>query len=230
MIRRTLSHPAANDFYPESPSSTLILNGWLSNGRGFADARVAEAVAAVGNRSLRFSIPIHGDVPEVHDHIAQAKGALRETVAGLYNLENNGVESEIRIVLHARSIPRLTQTAEFIRRKLPFVRQIALMGMENTGYATMNWSDLWIDPIDYRDILTSAVRTLHRHGMDVSIYNIPLCVLAEDVRGFARRSISDHKQVLVAECDGCQVAEHCAGFFASCVERHSRAIKPTRLK
>ncbi len=209
------------------PETTITC---LSNGRGFGNKAFARAVANIGHPEIRFSIPVHGDVPEVHDYVAQASGAFRETVAGFYNLEECGLAAEARVVLHSRSVPRLAQLSEFIWRKLPFLCQTAFMGLENTGYGRMNWSELWIDPIDYADALANAVIGMYRRGLAVSVYNIPYCILRPDIHGFARRSISDHKQTLVAECAGCQVSEHCAGFFSSCLERHSRAIRPIQLQ
>lgn len=202
----------------------------LTNGRGLAQSGFAGRVAAAGHPNLRFTIPLHADVPDIHDYIAQAKGAFGETLAGLYNLASHGIEAEIRIVMHAVSVPRLLPMAEFIYRKLPFVHQVVFMGMENMGYVKKNWEHLWIDPLDYADGLAAAVSHLYRRGMHPSIYNLPLCVLPEELWAFSCQSISDHKQTLVAECAGCEVTDHCAGFFTSGTERHSREIRPITLR
>lgn len=203
------------------PDTTITA---LTNGRTFSDASLVEAIAAIGHGGLRFSIPLHADVPDVHDHIAQAKGAFYETLAGFYNLQACGIEAEARIVLHALSIPRLPQLAEFIWRKIPFVAQVAFMGLEQMGYVKKNWDLLWIDPIDYANTLRRAAEHLYRRGVDVSIYNLPLCVLPLTIWGLARQSISDHKQTLIGECVECSVRDHCPGFFTSGIERPSRAI------
>lgn len=100
------------------------------------------------------------------------------------------------------------------------------MGLENMGYVKKNWRQLWIDPLDYATQLRSAVEHLHRRGIDVSIYNLPFCVLPSEVWGFARQSISDYKQILLDECQACEVANHCPGFFLSGEERHSRGVQP----
>ena len=209
------------------PDTTITA---LTNGRTFADPAFVGAIAAVGHPKLRFTIPLHADVPDIHDHIAQAKGAFSETLAGLYNLAAHGIEAELRVVLHALSIPRLTALAEFIWRKLPFVHQVAFMGLEHMGYVKKNWQQLWMDPLDYREALLAAVSHLWRRGMVPAIYNLPLCVLPEPLWDFARQSISDHKQVLLPECRACDVASHCAGFFVSGEERHSRGVLPIRLQ
>jgi His-Xaa-Ser system radical SAM maturase HxsC len=201
----------------------------LSNGRMFADSGLAAAVAGINLPGLRFSIPLHASVPDLHDYIAQAKGAFNETVAGLYNLAANGVKTEIRVVLHALSTPHLVTLAEYIYRKLPFVEQVAFMGLEHMGYVKKNWDRLRIDPADYTQRLGAAVEHLYRRGMNVSIYNLPLCVLPREIWGFSRQSISDHKKVLPDECSPCDVLPHCTGFFVSSKERYSGRIQPITL-
>lgn len=198
----------------------------LSNGRRFADPVFTDSVAAVNHPRLAFSVPIHGDTAETHDYVAQSQGAFVDTLSGLYNLAEHGVRFELRIVLHRISVQRLAQLAEYIYRKLPFAQQIAFMGLENMGYVKKNWEILWEDPVDYGSRLQTAVEHLWRRGMNVSIYNLPLCVLPRSLWGVARRSISTHKQILLEGCAPCAVSKHCAGLFQSGKLRHSRAISP----
>jgi hypothetical protein len=47
------------------------------------------------------------------------------------------------------------------------------MGLENTGVAITNGALFWIDC----DALADAVDLFMAAGVDVSIYNLPLCVL-----------------------------------------------------
>lgn len=201
----------------------------LSNGRRLGETGLCSAIAGIQHPRLRFTIPLHADVPDVHDHIAQAKGAFYETVNGFYNLAAHGIDMEVRVVLHALSVPRLPELAEWIWRKLPFVRQVAFMGLENMGYVKKNWQHLWIDPVDYAEILKMSAMHLYRRGIDVSIYNLPLCVLPTEVWAFARQSISDHKQILLGECESCEVASHCSGFFKSSENRHSSGVQAVRM-
>ncbi len=113
---------------------------------------------------------------------------------------------------------------------MPFVQQVAFMGLEHMGYVRKNWHMLGIDPADYADDLRLAVSHLHQRGMGVSIYNLPLCVLPAELWAFARQSISDHKQTLIEACSKCDAASHCAGFFTSGVEHYSRRIGAIRLE
>ena len=104
-----------------------------------------------------------------------------------------GARVEIRVVLHQQTYARLPKLAEFITRNLRFVDQVALMGLEMTGFTRANLAQLWIDPVDYREPLRLAVAHLQGHGLDVSIYNHQLCVLDRDLWPVARKSISDWK-------------------------------------
>jgi hypothetical protein len=133
---------------------------------------------------------------------------------------------ELRIVLHAITTPRLRETCSWIGRNLPFVDHVALMGLENTGFAIANDDVLWIDPLDYQEQLAAGIDVLSTAGVNVSIYNLPLCVLHPSVRPFAVRSISDWKNTYVSECDRCSARSDCAGFFSTGRPKFSRGIAP----
>ncbi|MDQ2084108.1 His-Xaa-Ser system radical SAM maturase HxsC [Xanthobacteraceae bacterium Astr-EGSB] len=207
----------------ELPETSVTV---LSNARTFADAQFVRSILHVGHPTLKFSIPLHADVPDLHDYIAQSRGAFDETIAGFYNLESAGLESEVRVVLHALNAPRLPSLAEYIYRKLPFVRNVAFMGLEVMGYVKKNWNVLWINPIDYSGELRNAVEHLYRRGMTVSIYNLPLCLLPNELWSFSYRSISDHKQTFIETCRPCRAKDHCTGFFSSGTKAYAASIHP----
>ncbi len=160
-----------------------------------------------------------------------APGAFDETLEGLYQLALNGAKVEIRVVLHAMTIPRLRQLASFIYRRLPFVEHVALMGLEPMGFAKRNREKLWIDPASYVDALSDVVGFLANRKMQVSIYNLQLCILPRSLWPFARQSISEWKNKFAAPCGGCVVRDHCAGFFASANDDwRSQHLKPLTLE
>jgi His-Xaa-Ser system radical SAM maturase HxsC len=187
---------------------------------------VASAWAAVGHKRLMAGVPIYSAVDAVHDYVVQARGAFDETVFGILRLKDKGQRVEVRIVLHAVTAPRLRETCTWLARNLPFVDHVALMGLENTGFALANSDLLWIDPLDYRADLACGADVLRAAGVKVSIYNLPLCLLDQSVRDVAVQSISDRKNGFSPECDGCVARPHCAGFFSTGRPRISRGIKP----
>jgi His-Xaa-Ser system radical SAM maturase HxsC len=196
----------------------------LTNGRAFAWPEFTRAVAVLGHSRLVLGIPLYSDSALHHDYIVQARHAFDQTVMGLHQLARWQIAVEIRVVLHRLSIPRLPQLAEYIYRNFPFVGHVALMGLEPTGYTPRNREKLWIDPVDYQSELEAAVETLSVRGMDVSIYNSQLCVLRPALWKFARKSISDWKNVFLHECQACSKLQDCGGLFQSAIQMHSQHL------
>lgn len=196
----------------------------LTNGRLFYYRAVAADLAAVGHPKLTLGIPLYSDHAAVHDYVVQAEGAFDQTMVGLHNLARHGVEIEIRIVVHKETYQRLLPLAEFIYRNCPFASHVALMGLELMGYTKTNLKHLWIDALDYQDELETAATFLARVGMNVSIYNHQLCVLPRSLWRFAKKSISDFKNIYLDECGACTALDRCGGLFKSTERIHSRGI------
>lgn len=196
----------------------------LTNGRSFAWSNMAARLGELEFDRLMLGIPIYSDSPFQHDYIVQAKDAFNQTVRGLYNLAKHNVRVELRIVLHQQTIPRLMQLARFIYKNLPFAAHVTFMGLEHQGYTPYNIEKLWIDPLDYGHVLSDAVLYLADMGMYVSVYNSQLCTIPKDIWGYARKSISDWKNVYHEECGKCNVKEECGGFFASGMKKYSRGL------
>jgi His-Xaa-Ser system radical SAM maturase HxsC len=203
------------------PKTTLHV---LSNGRLFT-LEFARKIQAIGHPDLMIGIPLYSDVASKHDFVVQAKGAFDETLGGIMNLARCHQKIEIRFVIHKQTVDRLPQTARFITRNIPFVNQVALMGLEMMGFAKTNLDTLWVDPFDYQSQLCAAVRQLDQSHIAVMIYNHQLCVLAQELWPFAQKSISDWKNVYMPECDGCALRDDCGGFFASAHVRYSKHIR-----
>jgi His-Xaa-Ser system radical SAM maturase HxsC len=198
----------------------------LTNGRLFADQSFAAEVGSIPAHDLMLGVPVYSDVDSLHDYVVQVRGAYDETLAGLYNLAAAGVAIEVRVVVHKATYERLPRLAEFIVRNLPFVQQVALMGLEVTGFARGNYNALWIDPVEYAAQLLEAVELLYIGGATVRIYNHPLCVLDRSLWQFAVPSISDWKAAYLPECEECSVRASCGGIFATSGSRHSEHIMP----
>jgi len=204
------------------PSTALHV---LTNGRLFFYRSFAEKLGRIAHPDLVLGIPLYSDNDTRHDHIVQAPGAFEQTVIGLQNLDRCGVRVEIRVVLHALSIPRLPQLGTFIARNFPFACHITLMGLEMFGLVHQHLRELWVDPADYQKELREAAEILLDAGMNVSIYNHQLCVLDRALWPIARKSISDWKNVYLPECNGCSAIERCGGFFQSGTKVRSAHIQ-----
>lgn len=197
----------------------------LTNGRTFAWKNIAKNLGEMEYRQLMLGVPIYSDYYQLHDYIVQAQNAFNQTILGLYNLAEQNVRIEIRIVLHKLTIPRLVKLAKYIYKNLPFVEHIAFMGLENQGYTPHNINKLWIEPAEYMNQLAEAIEYLDYRGLNVSIYNTQLCILPKNLWTYARKSISDWKNIYLDECKKCSLKEDCGGLFLSSKDFHSKYIQ-----
>lgn len=207
----------------ELPETSLHI---LSNGRRFADQGFARNYSRSTSSGTMVGIPVYGAEATLHDHVVQANGAFEETIRGILNLGELGQSIEIRVVLHAQTAPHIVAIAEYIARNLPFVDQVALMGLEMMGLARRNINQLWIEPHQYSENLAEATEILHAHRIHTMIYNHQLCLLHRDIWDFAVKSISDWKNEYDPVCSDCDVLERCGGFFHSAKYGSSDQITP----
>lgn len=198
----------------------------LSNGRRFREQAFTEEYVGVGIPDLMVGIPLYAAEPALHDYVVQARGAFNETVKGILHLGAAGAAVEIRVVVQKATVPALVETARFIARNLPFVSQVALMGLEMTGLARPNADLVWVDPVEYRDELREAHDLLVVAGIHTRIYNHQLCVLDRSLWPAATQSISDWKNDFPPLCQPCVVKDHCAGVFTTSGARISSNLSP----
>ena len=205
------------------PKSTVIM---LTNGKSFANFEFTKRFVSVRPKDFLTCVSMHSDVDEVHDRIVGVKGSFYKTAMGLQNLARFREKIEIRVVVNRINAHRLESIATFIQRNFPFINHCTFMGMEIIGLARDNYETVWIDPHEYRDEISKAVRVLSRADMNVSIYNVPLCLTEKKSWSFARQSISGWKNDYLPICEGCSVKSKCCGIFTTSGLHQSPHIFP----
>jgi len=187
----------------------------LSNARTFNDVPFVKAYADATNNRFTIGVPLHGVEPQAHDFIARSQGAFNQTINGLLNLAANKRQVEIRVVVHRYTAEHLADIAEFVVKNLPFVVHVAFMGMEPVGYAKSNFENLHVPESVWWGGAAQACKLLDAVGIPVSIYNVPICLLREDLRLYSRQSISDWKRTFLPICETCKAKNDCCGLFES---------------
>ncbi len=198
----------------------------LTNGRLLAYLKFAQAISEIRHPDLMLGIPLYSADCTRHDFIVQARGAFDQTIRGMLNAKRFGLRIELRVVLHEQSAPALLDLARFIARNLPFVDQVALMGLEHIGFVKANANVLKAHPDRYHDVIVGFTNTLQSSGVRVHIFNLPLCFLPSAARGLARRSISDWKNDLPRSCETCALQDECCGFFSWNVAEYENSVRP----
>jgi His-Xaa-Ser system radical SAM maturase HxsC len=208
------------------PQSTVMM---LTNGKSFANYEFTKHFISFKPKNFITCVSLHSDVDEVHDRIVGVKNSFYKTVMGLQNLARFREKIEIRVVMNRLNAQHLESIAIFIQRNFPFIYHCTFMGMEITGLACDNYEDVWIDPYEYRGELSRAVKALSRADMNVSIYNIPLCLIEPISWNFAKKSISGWKNDYLPICEECSIKVKCSGIFTTSGLHQSPSIRPPSL-
>lgn len=187
----------------------------LTNGKKFSDFEFTKKCVLASPKKTSYAIPLYSANSRLHDYIVGAKGSFSNSIKGIYNLYKFKQEIEIRIVITKNNFHDLSNLAHFVYWNLPFVHHIAFMGMETHGCAQENLEEIWIEPSEYISLLEEAVSFLNARLMNVSIYNLPHCLLSPRLYKYARDSISEWKKGYLPECLECYFNESCAGVFTT---------------
>lgn len=198
----------------------------LTNGRLFSDGEISRTVLDGLEAKVQWLVPLYGHADFYHDFVVQAPGAFEQTLEGLLVLQQYGQAIQLRIVLIKTVLETLEELSGFIGRNLPFVNTVALMGCEPTGYALANREQCELDLINWAPTLARASVLLTHYAVPHMFMNAPLCALSPALWGLAHKSISDWKNVYVAECEQCIVKSQCAGLFSW----HESGWKPTKIR
>jgi MoaA/NifB/PqqE/SkfB family radical SAM enzyme len=119
----------------KNPKAFLAI---LTNGMEFDNVTYANELVKAGRCKARICIPIHSDVPSIHDSITGVIGSFDRTALGILNLQRVGADIEIRVVLSNLNADRLPNIAHSISMNFPFAVHVAFMGMEVHGNASTN--------------------------------------------------------------------------------------------
>ena len=187
----------------------------LTNGRALCINEIQKALKACLTDNILFAIPIHGHCKELHNAITQSPCSFQQTITGLEYLKAQRMRVEIRIVGQQLNADYILDICRLIiELKLKYVR-VNLMAMEMNGNAAKNRTKLWID---YRELYKKSekgIKLLLLSGIDVVLYNFPLCSLPRNTWYLAKQSITDWKVCYYDDCEKCVVKDVCCGLFKS---------------
>ena len=185
----------------------------LTNGRVLADPEYFECFRETFPENGIVGIPIHGYDAVTHDGITRAKGSFQQTMTGLKRLMGTKIRVELRIVVSRLNLDFIQRMAEMIAKEFPGVYTVKFIGLEMLGNARMNRELVWVDYKTSFRAVQESIRYLVLHGINVGIYNYPLCCVDRSFWPLCERSITDYKIRYLPECDACRKKDICGGMF-----------------
>ena len=198
----------------------------LSNGRAFSIQALFDRLQSVLTEKYCIAVPIHAASQEIHDVITQSSGSFVQTVSGLKNLSKTCAKIEIRIVGHRLNYKNISQTFMQLASSQIRIDVINLVAMEMSGCAAKNREKIWVE---YKEIVLAAEKGIAfaiTNGIDVGLYNFPLCSIPERLWGLAKNSITPTKVRFDLSCQECAVKAVCGGLFHSTYMLNLNPINP----
>ena len=197
----------------------------LTNGRIFAVREYCELLyESIPNHCI-IAVPIHGSNEKLHDAITQTSGSFKQTYIGLKRLQKAGIKTELRIVVTKNNIDDLDGIAHLIVNSFDKAIYVSIMAMETTGSAFQNIEQVWISYKESFPQVRSAVEILMRAGIDVRLYNYPLCIVDKDMRTLCYKSISEWKRKYAPCCNNCNLRDSCGGLFGGTYKLEKEELK-----
>lgn len=207
------------------PDTAYLL---LTNGRAFCSKEYADLFKQTAPPDIQLGIPIHGYNSQTHDYITQAKGSFKQTYIGLKHLLSIGVKVELRIVISKLNANFITEIASLISKEFNTAFCVKFIGLEMTGNAAKNKENVWIDYSTAFKNAKDGIDILIKSGIDVGIYNFPLCSVDKKYWNICEKSISDYKVRFASACNECTVKDACGGMFSCTIRMAKETVNPIR--
>lgn len=200
----------------------------LTNGRALGYKPYAEKFSETAPKNTVIGIPVHGYNAETHNRITQTKDGFAQTVDGIKNLIYLGFSVEIRIVVSKLNYKYIDKISDLIVKEFSKVGSVKIMGLEMTGNANKNIDDVWIPYRTAFDYSKNAIKNLVNNGINVGLYNFPLCAVNKSFRLLCSKSITDYKIRFDEQCEECGLKANCGGVFAGSFRMARRDLIPWR--
>lgn len=201
----------------------------LTNGRSFSSEEFVDEYLKISPANTVVAIPVHASTPELHDYITRAKGSFRQTIKGICNLLKRKVFVEIRIVVTKVNCDDLLNIAKLITEHFPMVYRVHFISLEVRGNCIRNKDLVYISPEDSFKKSRAAIDYLVSHGINVGLYNYPLCNVDRKYWFLYKRSIAAEKAVYADNCSECDLRCDCGGLFVSTLKTVDPNTYPIKL-
>ena len=211
------------DFLKEHFPFTEFL--FLTNGRIFAVEKYLQMFVESAPHNSIVAIPIHGSCDAVHDSITRADGSFKQTKLGIKQLLKNNVRVELRIVVSKLNVEDFPSIVDLIIKQFRGIEYVSVIAMEMTGNARLNKDLVWTPYRETFDSISTSVRKMVENGIDVKLYNFPICTVQKPFWTLCEKSISSNKVRFAEVCDECKYKSACGGLFAGTFQLEKNELR-----
>ena len=206
----------------QCPETNYLL---LTNGRALSYKKYMDKFCAMAPTKMLIGIPLHGYNAEIHDFITRSKGGFVQTCRGIRNLLRAGFRVELRIVVSKLNCCYIDKICDLIVNEFPTTNSVKVMGLEMLGNAAKNWEEVWLSYPEAFQAAKAGIDILIKNGIDVAMYNFPLCAVEQKYHYICRKSITDYKIRFTEICENCSLKDACGGIFAGTIRLADKDVK-----
>lgn len=137
----------------------------ISNGRMFAYQRFLDKSIDFGVSTIAFSI--HGHNAELNDYLTDTKGSFKQSLLGLNNSINKGVETQVNIVLNKANLGHFREILDFLIAN--GVKKMEILNLVPEGNAWKNKEKLFFKIEDKQDELKDIFAYLKSKNIEFEL-------------------------------------------------------------
>lgn len=200
----------------------------LTNGRSLSVLSFLEEMLKHCPPYLTVAIPLHGSTAEIHDSITRVDGSFGQTRQGIKHLFNRKISVEIRIVVTKINQKDIINLCKMIADEYPETFRVNFISLEVRGNCYIHRDKVYIEPKESFLASKDGIKILIKNGIDVGLYNYPLCCVDSGYQFLCKKSISHEKVRFSSECDFCKIRDYCGGIFVSTLKTVKPKLYPYR--
>lgn len=212
--------------------------GLVTNGRAFSSGQFTKVLK---NKGLNYVyLTLHSSDETLHDKIAGAKGAFKETSHGLKNLCRlgmNDIEIIVNTVVIKSNLNKLKSIINFLSKFRDSISRIKFTLVEPRGAAFANFERTVPNLGKGAEKINSALEYGLKKNLNVYWDNLPFCLVEENLRErrddlrsnnirwmsetFEKKfyPVDEGDTVKPAQCKGCAYFKKCPGIFEKYIQK-----------
>jgi len=160
--------------------------GVTTNGRMFSS--LPFALKAINLGLNRASVSVQSADPRIHDRLSGAKGALKQTLAGIANLKKTSDMLRRPLAIDTMTIvmqPNRHGIADLFQTLGALgIRLFGIQPLITNRYNRHLMPELYCDYSEIRDAVLPALPVLNKFGARIRLFNLPPCLFAGHLEHF----------------------------------------------
>jgi MoaA/NifB/PqqE/SkfB family radical SAM enzyme/GT2 family glycosyltransferase len=161
----------------------------ISNGRVFSYKEFCNRVSKEGICNVYVSI--YSSRKDIHDAVTGVSGSYKQTLNGIKNLLQTGINVRLRLIITKKNIDHLKESVNFFNKM--GVKEIMLVNLEPKGNALDNFDEYFIPLKKVSSEIKGIIKILPE--IRILVENIPFCYLGPKYKKYYTKVQEDIQYV-----------------------------------